>query len=317
MCNLALLCGRLTPFSLFRVMSRVLRLKPDLLFVESSSLGWVVLLSRLLLGRTHVLVFCQNVEFDFQVERARLEGRAYLLSAAGEFVNEWLVARCAHTLVMLTQEDSDRFRALYRRPGDALSPVALEDRGGVDDAAMTVNGTVRDAVLFVGSNFFANREAAAYLVRELAPRLGGNGGFDVWIAGSGFTAAEWGEPLPPNVQMLGRVEELAPLYRCAVAFVAPVVSGAGMKVKVAEALMYGCPVVASALALRGYRDDVERPHLREASAPEQYRDSIQACKSAGAPWREGARRDFVDRFSIDASVRRVRDLLEVRVASRH
>ena len=317
MCNLVLHCGRLTPLGLYRVMRRLLRSKPDLLFVDSSSLGWVVLLSRVLLRRTHVLVFSHNVEFDFQVERARLDGRAYLLSAGAEFVNEWLMARFAHTLVTLTQEDSERYGALYRRPGEALMPVSLEDRGRIGNPAALADRWAGDFVLFVGSNFFANREAAAYLVRELAPRLGGEGGTEIWIAGSGFTSDEWGQPLPANVRMLGRVDDLAPLYRRAVAFVAPVFSGAGMKVKVAEALMHGCPVVGSELALRGYRDGEARPYLREAGTPEQYRAAIEACRSAGASWREPARSDFVDRFSIDAAVSRTRRLLEVRLAGRH
>jgi hypothetical protein len=312
LCNALLLCGRLTPLSLFRILIYLIEFRPGLLFVESSSLGWVALLGRFVLPRSHVLVFCQNVEFDFQVARARVESPGYFLSAVAEFINEWLVARTAHTLVVLTQEDSDRFLALYSRAADAVMPVSLERKMLMIAKGSGSDVGSHDAVLFVGSNFFANRQAARYLVEELAPRLD----LDIWIAGAGFTPAEWGEALPSNVHMLGRVEDLATLYGQARAVVAPVMSGAGMKVKVAEALMFGCPVIGSPLALRGYLDSQNRPHLQVATTPEQYRQAIANCSSAGSSLRDQAYQDYVDRFSFEAAIRRIREVLEVRVAGR-
>jgi glycosyltransferase involved in cell wall biosynthesis len=58
-----------------------------------------------------------------------------------------------------------------------------------------------------------------------------------------------------NVKVIGTVDDLSAYYHNAHAVISPILFGAGMKVKIAEALMYGKPVFATDEALEGY--DVE------------------------------------------------------------
>lgn len=309
LCNVALLAGRLTPSSLFQVMRRVSSSQPDVVFLDSSSLGWLALLTRLLAPKTKVVSFFHNVEFDFQLERSRAEGRRYLLSAAAEYVNEWLTVRSAHALLTLTNEDAQRVAELYGRQVDQLWPVCLSD--ATASVATPEPSFREDAVLFVGSGFFANREAVGFLLDQVAPALARQGNTRIRIAGSGFSSAEWPGSVPDNVDLLGRVPDLAPYYRQVRAFIAPVFSGAGMKVKVAEALMHGLPVIGSPLALRGYADQTrETPHLLTASTAEEFVDAIAACRHAPPSFYASARADFKQRFSSAAGERRMQSLLE-------
>lgn len=309
LCNLFLLAGRLTPAGLMRVLRRVRARRPDVVFLDSSSLGWIALLARWLAPGTGVVAFFHNVEFDFQRERSRAEGRRYLLSAAAEWVNEWLTVRSAHVLLTLTEEDAQRVARLYGRRPDRLWPVCLSDAPGAGDLPDPASRD--DAVLFVGSGFFANREAVAFLVRQVAPELARRGTTRIRIAGSGFGRADWPGELPDNVDLLGRVPDLAPCYRQVRAFVAPVFSGAGMKVKVAEALMHGLPVIGTPLALRGYATSSHAmPHLMAATTAEEFVDAIEACRRAPSAWYASARSDFEQRFSREAGERRMQSLLE-------
>ena len=309
LCNLALLAGRLTPGSLFQVMRRVRSSQPDVVFLDSSSLGWIALLTRWLAPKTKVVSFFHNVEFDFQLERSRAEGRRYLLSAVAEYVNEWLTIRSAHALLTLTNEDAQRVAALYGRQVDQLWPVCLSD--AVASVATPEPSFREDAVLFVGSGFFANREAVGFLLDQVAPALAQRGNTRIRIAGSGFSSAEWPGCVPNNVDLLGRVPDLTPYYREVRAFIAPVFSGAGMKVKVAEALMHGLPVIGSPLALRGYTDrSRETPHLLEATTVEAFVDAIEACRLAPPAWYASARADFEHRFSRTAGEHRMQSLME-------
>lgn len=317
LCNLLGLAGRLTPVGLLRSIREILRWRPSVVFLDSSSLGWVALLSRILTPRAHVVVFFYNIEFDFQMARSRQEGRRYWLSAVAEYINERLSVMTAHTLLMLTQDDSRRAHQLYGRGADDLTPVALGDELQAVAATWDRTDPGSDAVLFVGSNFYANREAAAFLVEQLAPSLGRHGATQLWIAGNAFNRSDWPGELPANVRILGRVDNLTALYRDAAAFVAPIFSGAGMKVKVAESLMHGCPVIGTPLALRGYVDSVSRPHLLPASTVDDYLHAINACKARRQCLAREARQDFVDRFSFHAAARRLKATLERRIASRH
>jgi glycosyltransferase involved in cell wall biosynthesis len=59
------------------------------------------------------------------------------------------------------------------------------------------------------------------------------------------------DPRNKNVTVTGTVDDLGPYYQMARVFVAPLRSGAGIKFKVAQAMLYGLPVVATRLAVEG------------------------------------------------------------------
>ena len=56
---------------------------------------------------------------------------------------------------------------------------------------------------------------------------------------------------PPAVEVAGFVPDLGAELHAATAFVAPIRSGGGMRVKLLEAMAAGCPVVTTALGLNG------------------------------------------------------------------
>lgn len=92
-----------------------------------------------------------------------------------------------------------------------------------------------------------NRDAAEYLVREIAPRLTGTGR-RLRLVGRGsqdYSGAE-------NVSAAGFVDDLSAEYRNAAVVLCPIWSGEGANVKLAEALQYGAAVVATEHAAGGF-----------------------------------------------------------------
>lgn len=77
---------------------------------------------------------------------------------------------------------------------------------------------------------------------------------EVWVAGYGSEQLD----LRDGVRILGSVQDVAEFYSRVDIVAAPVERGGGMKVKVAEALIFNRPVLASANALEGFS-----PELRE------------------------------------------------------
>ena len=70
---------------------------------------------------------------------------------------------------------------------------------------------------------------------------------------------------------------MAPYFQNAEFYVAPVFSGAGMKVKVAEALSYGLTVVGSHHALVGYEESA--PFVIETNTAEEFLYGIEKVQS--------------------------------------
>lgn len=72
-----------------------------------------------------------------------------------------------------------------------------------------------------------------------------------------------------SVTVTGVVEDIEPYYKDASAVVVPIENGGGVKVKLLEALGYGCLVIATSNGIKG-TDFVSDEHLLVADCPEQY-----------------------------------------------
>jgi glycosyltransferase involved in cell wall biosynthesis len=110
----------------------------------------------------------------------------------------------------------------------------------------------RPLLIFIGSGYGPNTEAARFLVTEVAPKIGG---CQIAIAGSvkdSYEAA--GGPLPPHhVRFLGvldaRQREL--LYQGADIALNPMFSGSGTNLKMLDYFAAGLPVVSTVAGARG------------------------------------------------------------------
>ena len=72
----------------------------------------------------------------------------------------------------------------------------------------------------------------------------------------------------PGVQVVGYVSDVRSCYRNATVFVAPILTGTGMRVKLLEALSMGMPVVATPLAAHGFAGGSD-PVLLMGETPER------------------------------------------------
>jgi glycosyltransferase involved in cell wall biosynthesis len=114
----------------------------------------------------------------------------------------------------------------------------------------------RQGVLFVGSyRHPPNVEAAAFLCTEIVPRLSSQtrAHHPVYIVGDGL-----GESLRARiaavdgVRVVGWVPQLEPYFERARICVLPLLSGAGTKRKLIQALMLGTPVVSTSIGTEGF-----------------------------------------------------------------
>ena len=127
-----------------------------------------------------------------------------------------------------------------------LTPWVLEkkDKG--------VNFHEREGIAFLGGfDHFPNREAVTYLVDHVMPILKINEPEIVlYIYGSNIPE-EFKECHYSNINVMGYAESLDDVYQQHRIFVAPLLSGAGIKGKVLDAIAYNLPCVLSTIAAEG------------------------------------------------------------------
>ena len=167
---------------------------------------------------------------------------------------ERLLVRKAARLLALTKEDAGRLAELYGKDlaeKTDIIPVCLPDTAPPEDPGAQNGGVF--TMLLNGSLWFGpNYDGVKFFLSEVWPKLGF--GRRLIIAGA-----------RPNDELKGlirgdeRIEladtppDMLPYMRRADISLAPVFSGAGMKVKVADALSQYLPVAGTPHAFTGYR----------------------------------------------------------------
>ncbi|OUJ14698.1 glycosyl transferase [Acetobacter sp. DsW_063] len=127
------------------------------------------------------------------------------------------------------------------------------------------NWTERRDLLFVGAMHETgspNHDSLVWFIQHVLPLVREASGADIRLTVAGYRGA--GVDLSslgafPGVELLGAVDDVAPLYASHKIFVAPTRFAGGVPYKVHEAASYGLPVVASDLLCRqlGWRDGLE------------------------------------------------------------
>jgi glycosyltransferase involved in cell wall biosynthesis/GT2 family glycosyltransferase len=213
---------------------------------------------------------------------------------------EWMrmlryeVAAVEHADLVITMSDDDR--AVLGRYVDTRHVVTIPNGVDCERFAFADAGREAASILFVG--FFRhqpNVEAVRYFCREVLPRVRRTRP-DVRFRIVGAYPPEAVRRLAdtPGVEVTGQVDDIAPHYRNAAVFVAPVLQGSGTRLKILEAMASGCPVVSTTIGAEGLgaRDGRE---IVLADTPEAMAAAIERVLADGELARRLARaaRDLV------------------------
>lgn len=243
------------------------------LVCDGSQLGGAVALARAVRPELPIITFCHNCETHFFADALRA---APGLKAAGVLAGHWqaerLAMRHSSRVVTLSERDSAALARRFGRGGERIVPLALEDAR--DPAAAPIRRP-EPYVLFVGGGFFGNLEGLRWYARAVAPSLA----IRTLVVGRGLEGLG---SLPANLELVGPVDDLSPWYAGAALVVAPILSGSGMKTKVAEALMHGKRVVGTGEAFAGYGAEVVAAN-RLCDAPQDFVAAINAALAAPPP----------------------------------
>lgn len=278
-------CKVYMPWVEKKIIKLINKLNVDLLFIDSSQLGRLARLK----GDYKTIVFYHNIEADYAWNKVKNEGLYFLPSYWASKYND----RCgvmANKVMCLNVRDSDRLYQAYGRKADVLIPVTFAD---VFDANRTQKH-YRQEIMFVGSFFGPNKLSVEWFIHEVMPKLDD---IVLNIVGKGFEAMKEKYERNRNIHVIGSVNEMDEYYYRHAAVVLPIKYGAGMKVKTAEAMMYGRKIFASDEALEGYEVGGVKGIVR-CNTADEYSTAINSFfkRKEYAPYMEDVRNLFLNKY---------------------
>lgn len=192
-----------------------------------------------------IVSLASNVEVlysweTFRVLRSRVVPWAVLHALI--YLNERRQLSVSDYFLGLNKRDAEAFSRIYGRAPDDLIGMTLPDSYQNDVAEEG------EYALFVGSRFPPNEFAVRWIARYIAPKSP----VIIKVVGKGFEGMRDEFQDVPNLEIVGTVGDLAPYYNGARFVLLPIFHGSGMKVKTAEALMFGKCILGSREALEGY-----------------------------------------------------------------
>ena len=233
-----------------QILSIIERENISTIFLDSSLLGKLAKSVRKKFPNVKIITFFHNNEYHFAKQQVFINRsfiRSFWIPLA--YYNDKCACLYSDKVIMLNASDATEIELLYKRKYDCLIPISMKDRYKERGEVASV-GSSSDVkkVLFIGSWFFANAQGIKWFIKNVLPKTT----IELTVVGNGMNNLKNEIVIPDNVLVFDNVPDMRPFYEEADAIILPLVSGSGMKVKTAEALMYGKYLIATKEALNGY-----------------------------------------------------------------
>jgi len=248
----------------------------DLIFFDSSTFG---VMQRYVKRKYNIktISFFHNVEYDFISVRfgEKLIKYPYLFLT---WYNEKLTLRYSTLTIVLSHRDENRIVEIYRKKPDFIIPITFED---ALNRAESINVLEEDLLkspycLFVGSMARANYEGIKWFILHVAEHIKGA---NIVVIGKDFEQKK-DELSRTNVKVIGTVDNLSEYYNQAACVISPLFYGAGMKIKIAEALMYGLTIFGTKESFEGY-DTSDKTATVICESAKDFTEEINQFLAAG------------------------------------
>lgn len=275
--------------------------KYNIVFLDNSLLGNLAKCVKKTNKKIYVISFFHNVEFDYIDVRMKKGIKNFLYKKLAK-KHEELSVLYADKLITLNNRDSNRLYELYGRKADSILPISFKDN--YQEREHNYNLAERPVGIFVGAFGRANYEGVKWFLQNSKVL----NQFDFLIIGREFETVKK-ELEQYGCKVIGTVDNIGRYYEKAEFVISPILFGGGMKVKIAEALMYGKTVFGTKEAFEGY-EDTEGKSLYECNSIEEFDAKISGWLGTNYNgFNKYSRELYLNKYSTDVIEKKFRNLI--------
>lgn len=224
----------------------------EYLFIDRSIFGILAKKAKEAGYKGKIIAFFHNIERDyFDAKLPHVPGRGIILRCVDH--NDAMTCRYSDTILSLNSRDAKLLENRYGRKADGFLPVILRDKYRQDSYPQGLTGE-RPNCLFLGTYFGPNVEGLEWFVDNVFPKVD----ITLDIVGKGMEKLTGDKYKAAGITVIPNAPSLLPYFEKADIMILPIFSGAGMKVKTCESLMFGKNIIGSTEAFEGYEADFSK-----------------------------------------------------------
>lgn len=298
----------------------ILHTKYDVVILGNSRLGFIAKDIKKRFNDTKVIIHYDNVEFDYIdayfLEETGIKNKLY------KFIEKISVKRDEGSSVMygdinilLTERDKNRLNNIYgiNSTVNKIIPICLEE----GHKPFRLKNSKYPNLFFIGSLWYkSNSTGITWFLDNIWVKIKNKFPDATLTIGGSKPSKELSEKIELDKSIrffpnFNRIEDI--LYSNSI-LISPIQKGAGMKIKIAEALSMGFPVIASEESLVGYEeaytDSLSRGLMYNANSFEGYIKSIEEISRLEfSILSNNARKLFRKYYSLKRAADSMEDLL--------
>lgn len=243
---------------------------PDLVFIDSSNLGRLAKL----INKYNKNIVTYFIDFNTLkiYEMLRINGFRNVFKYISLFINEMFCIKYSKAVYILTEREKLFIQKFKKNIKVYLLPITIEDKFLNGTLIPTIDKETKK-ILFVGANYYPNIIGIQLFIDKIFSKLNG---FELIIAGKNLDNAHINTYENNKIKIYSNLNdsELISCYFEANIVICPIFHGGGMKIKIAEGLMFGKVIVASTFALLGYNKNILSNDLYECENIESFYKAI-------------------------------------------
>lgn len=219
--------------------------------------------------------------------------------------NEAKTIQYTDYIISLNQRDAKLIENEYKKSVNEIIPVNIKDRFLEERINKNPKNDIIE-ILFVGAYYLPNVVGIKWFIDNVMENINAK----LIIVGKGMEALR--EEINSNkVEVHGFVKDLDSYYYDADLVVAPIFDGGGMKVKIAEALMYGKTIVGTTEAFEGYDIDIEKIGYK-CDDKNTFIESIEKFISDKNlnKYNEFSRKEFLEKYEYENCLNKMKSIFK-------